>query len=327
MQEQQEQERAEAALRRTPSPEEHAQQQQHQGGRNAGTASLLVLSEADYSPIPGGADASSQSSPGSASDHMGLFPVGSSSGSLGGGGGGGAPMMYPGSAAIAAFDAGQQQRTNRFIPTNITTGTTTSVAAAVGSKFGVAGAIPTPVTSFSSDVAAKCSKSSGATTTGTTTVRRQKRLQRNRESARLSRRRRKQYLEELEERVEKISESLDQTRRKHVGEAVATIHQKRFEILAREGCLNDNNSNNNSATVSALLANLSRTSPELMIATTFQSQQLKSFSAPPDMQFMLWLTLQTEAFFRGGRAASERLSAARIGERVRFVFVEPKPAD
>jgi hypothetical protein len=31
---------------------------------------------------------------------------------------------------------------------------------------------------------------------------------------------------------------------------------------------------------------------------------------------MMWLTLQTDTYYRGGRAASERLSAARIGERV-----------
>jgi len=32
----------------------------------------------------------------------------------------------------------------------------------------------------------------------------------------------------------------------------------------------------------------------------------------------MWLTLQNDEYFRGGWAPSERLSAARIGERVRI---------
>lgn len=136
--------------------------------------------------------------------------------------------------------------------------------------------------------------------------RRQKRLQRNRESARLSRRRRKQYLEVLEERVDKFSHDLDKGRREHVAQAVSTISQQRVQMLLAP----------TPDTLTALSTSLSRTSPELMLATTFQAQQLKSFATPSANKFVLWLTLQTDKYFRGGRAASERLSAARIGERV-----------
>jgi hypothetical protein len=41
-----------------------------------------------------------------------------------------------------------------------------------------------------------------------------------------------------------------------------------------------------------------------------------SLVQPPSNRFVLWLSLQDDRFFRGGRSASERLSAARIGERV-----------
>jgi hypothetical protein len=133
--------------------------------------------------------------------------------------------------------------------------------------------------------------------------RRQKRLERNRESARLSRRRRKQYLEVLEDRVNQLSLEMDKGRREHVASAMPIIEQERQQAL-----LNGD--------LAALDTILSRTSDELRVAGTFQWQQLQSLVFPPQVKFLLWLSLQTDTYFRGGRAASERLSAARIGERV-----------
>lgn len=130
-----------------------------------------------------------------------------------------------------------------------------------------------------------------STTTGGD--RRQKRLERNRESARLSRRRRKHYLEVLEERVTQLGHEMDQGRRDHVKEAFRVILQKLVEQP------------------------LLRSSQELQVVATFHAQQLRSFCLPPSTKYILWLTLQCDSYFRGGRAASERLSAARIGERVR----------
>ena len=149
-------------------------------------------------------------------------------------------------------------------------------------------------------------------------------MQRNRESARLSRKRRKQYLELLEERVDQLSETLDGARRQHVANAVTTFNQKRIEYILQQQQQQHCHASNVTpeaarAAVWTLENHLSRTNEELMIATTFSYQQLKSFSIPPSMQFTLWLTLQTDTYFRGGRTASERLSAARIGERVRTV--------
>ena len=176
--------------------------------------------------------------------------------------------------------------------------------------------------------------------------RRQRRLERNRESARASRRRRKVYLEELEEKVVCLSEEMDHGRRDHVQQALGTVMQLRMDRLKeveRDLGLdlarlqidtagashntrrsNRSNSNNNSATmnpalehhVRALDTYLSRTSDELRIAEIFRKQQLLSLSLPQYRKFVLWLTIQNDVFYRGGRAASERLSAARIGERV-----------
>mmetsp|Transcript_7736 Transcript_7736/g.8839 ORF Transcript_7736/g.8839 Transcript_7736/m.8839 type:complete len:700 (-) Transcript_7736:364-2463(-) len=136
--------------------------------------------------------------------------------------------------------------------------------------------------------------------------RRQKRLERNRESARLSRRRRKQYLEILEEKVKNLSIEMDKGRRNQVAIAIDTIKEKKRVALQ---------STDPSAVQSAEHV-LNSTSLELRVAATFLSQQVKSLSTPPHVKFMLWLSLQNDSYFRGGRAASERLSAARIGERM-----------
>lgn len=143
------------------------------------------------------------------------------------------------------------------------------------------------------------------------TSRRQKRLERNRESARLSRRRRKQYLEVLEDRVRNLSVEMDKGRREHAENAIGILVKKRKDAIL-------NTSFPIEAIISKLDSGLSRTSSELSVLSTFYVQQLKSLSLPPHSSFIFWLTLQGDAYFRGGRSASERLSAARIGERVRY---------
>ena len=303
----------------------------------------------DDSPVPGGLDASSHSSPGSASDHMGVIPNTVTSNhhhhpshpqhanynNNASSGGGAVPNqhsfvqpLFPGSSVLAAFDAGhpnlyghshpQQQQPvppPPSIPTSSMGVTVKSPVLARRKGTGTAGGTAT---------AAATKNQSGNTATAPPGNRRQSRLQRNRESARLSRKRRKQYLELLEERVDQLSETLDGARRQHVANAVTTFNQKRIEYILQQQQQQHCHASNVTpeaarAAVWTLENHLSRTNEELMIATTFSYQQLKSFSIPPSMQFTLWLTLQTDTYFRGGRTASERLSAARIGERVRAV--------
>ncbi|KAL3815459.1 hypothetical protein ACHAXA_008509 [Cyclostephanos tholiformis] len=69
-------------------------------------------------------------------------------------------------------------------------------------------------------------------------------------------------------------------------------------------------------TANALITNLSRASVELQVVQTFMKQHLLSLVQPTSTRFILWLSLQNDVFYRGGRSASERLSAARIGERL-----------
>jgi bZIP transcription factor len=327
--------------RRTPSPADTAatisESFSTTASNNAMNMMMYTTTAADeYSPIPGGLDASSQSSPGSASDHMGVIPntVASHGTDVH------VQPLFPGSSILAAFDAGNpnlaygqhplppQKQINPSLPLSSTSSGGVTVKSPVlarrknGSGGGSTTASGRAATAKASSATTINSNSSSAGAQPGNTNRRQSRLQRNRESARLSRKRRKQYLELLEERVDKLSETLDGSRRQHVASAVATLNQKRIEYILQH----NNNATGvatpggNDATVMRMLENnLSRTNEDLMIATTFQYQQLKSFSIPPSMQFTLWLTLQTDTYFRGGRTASERLSAARIGERVRAI--------
>ena len=179
---------------------------------------------------------------------------------------------------------------------------------------------------------------------------RQKRLERNRESARASRKRRKYYLEELEVKVNKMSEDMDKGRMQHAASAVRTIRGMRLQLLhdveQQLGSMSISadaaQSSSTAAAASSggiqhnvtsippqipqqpsleqrilpLTTNLSRTTDELQITQTFMRQQLLSLVQPTSDRFLLWLSLQKDGFFRGGRSASERLSAGRIGERV-----------
>ena len=239
--------------------------------------SMATFENSEYSPTPG-ADASSYSSPGSASDHMGASYSNDPQ------------PIYPGSSVLSAFDKQKKENNahvNRVITTKVKKEDPDDDVLMDKQE------IPEAVVS-------------GSSGTAKPPERRQKRLERNRESARLSRRRRKHYLEALEVRVHQLSSDLDEMRRSRVAQALPKILELRQQHIA-EGKLPGES--------------ISRTSPDMMIVNSFQSQQLKSFSIPPSMQFVLWLTLQNDTFFRGGRAASERLSAARIGERVRS-FIE-----
>eukprot|EP00535_Pseudo-nitzschia_heimii_P002009 CAMPEP_0197179002 /NCGR_PEP_ID=MMETSP1423-20130617/4093_1 /TAXON_ID=476441 /ORGANISM="Pseudo-nitzschia heimii, Strain UNC1101" /LENGTH=842 /DNA_ID=CAMNT_0042628839 /DNA_START=373 /DNA_END=2901 /DNA_ORIENTATION=- len=175
----------------------------------------------------------------------------------------------------------------------------------------------------------------GGGTATTNGQKKQRRLERNRLSAQLSRRRRKHYLEELEVRVVRLSLEMDRGRREHAFQALERISEMRKQVLESAEAIVCNiesstasmNTNNDAAMLHyqldsylRLLENrgpLSRMgSEELVILNSFLGQQLKSFSLPSHAKFILWLSLQGDPYYRGGRAASERLSAARIGERM-----------
>ena len=159
------------------------------------------------------------------------------------------------------------------------------------------------------------SSNSTDTTTTPTPDRRQKRLERNRESARLSRRRRKQYLEILEDRVTFLSQELDKSRTNHVLDTITHTKKLRMELISS---LQQPQNQELMSKMTMLSNQLNRMSDELKLSITFGKEYVKSLITPASLKFILWLTLQNESFYRGGRTASERLSAARIGERVSY---------
>jgi len=261
-----------------------------------------------------------------------------------------------GSLAIAAPPARPAGSTSASASTStsgVLGGTSAAPKASAGVSYPTtAGMAPstTPNTSAPamSTIASAAASGGGESESGD---RRQRRLERNRESARASRRRRKVYLEELEEKVVCLSEEMDHGRRDHVQRALGTVMQLRMDRLkeverdlgldlarlqiggttagaetagSRHKTRSSNRSNSNGAMmnpalehhVRALDTYLSRTSDELRLAEIFHKQQLLSLSLPQHRKFVMWLTIQNDIFYRGGRAASERLSAARIGERM-----------
>ena len=106
---------------------------------------------------------------------------------------------------------------------------------------------------------------------------------------------------------------MDRGRRDHVLNAVREYVSRREEIWMDPA----SSSLQNVEGTLKRLEDLERSSVELRVAATFGREYLKSLIIPPSCKFVMWLTLQNDVYFRGGRAASERLSAARIGERVR----------
>jgi bZIP transcription factor len=289
-------------------------------GRKSPTLEM-TLSSVDqldpvYSPTPG-ASVTSHSSPGSNSYTCHGMPESQSMSSFFG-----QVSSCPSSSSLEAtsnldpsFSSPPthiEGSSRLLMPVNSNTSANTPYRAALGSDTKLVsikeGGKPAVARRRASSVKAR--KNGDNSGDDTLTHRRLKRLQRNRESARLSRRRRKVYLEVLEERVDKLSDELDKSRREHVANAVPFICKKRLEIISQTGKLS-------SLYVTSILDNiLSRTSDEMMVSNTFLTEQSKSFFLPPSIKCILWLTLQSDSYFRGGRAASERLSAARIGERV-----------
>jgi len=100
---------------------------------------------------------------------------------------------------------------------------------------------------------------------------------------------------------------MDKGRREHVSIALSSLKELRLLKLQRI---------DETGAVESLCGDLSRMGEELRVAATFRKEQLRSLVVPCVNRFVLWLTLQNEGYFRGGRAVSERLSAARIGERM-----------
>lgn len=132
---------------------------------------------------------------------------------------------------------------------------------------------------------------------------RQRRLARNRESARQSRRRKKQYLELLEEKVSQLTESIDTTRASHLDRADEALNAVRSEILAN--LTEELKSSTNEADVSSKIRQgvqliqerFGPNSVERNAIKDYNFRQLDNLLLPPYCRFLLWLSIQDDAFY------------------------------
>ena len=134
------------------------------------------------------------------------------------------------------------------------------------------------------------------------------------------------------ERVAFVLRFLGEVKRRFAGQAVASADAVRgvptkplaiktgikhnIHSLPPAATINSNSLHSRPTTNSN--ATRTRLPSALHTIYTFQHAHLSSLVISKEYKFVLWLMLQRESFWRGGRGNSERLSAARIGERVRL---------
>ncbi|KDO35013.1 hypothetical protein SPRG_01076 [Saprolegnia parasitica CBS 223.65] len=136
---------------------------------------------------------------------------------------------------------------------------------------------------------------------------RQRRLARNRESARQSRRRKKQYLELLEEKVAQLTEEIDATRGEHLESAdktlstlksqmVASLYEK-LSSLPPMASLGPELTDELRSGVKIMQERYGPHSEERRAVVNYHFQQLDNLLLPPYTRFLLWMSIQDEAFF------------------------------
>ncbi|ETW03595.1 hypothetical protein, variant [Aphanomyces invadans] len=136
---------------------------------------------------------------------------------------------------------------------------------------------------------------------------RRKRLERNRISARDSRRRKKQYLELLEEKVAQLTEDIDITRMEHLDTADKTITAVKAQMITslyeKLAPLPPNaplpaDVEDELGQVAQLLKDrYGPNSEERQALIKYHFHQLDGLLLPPYTCFLLWMSLQDDAFF------------------------------
>ncbi|KAF0692545.1 Aste57867_16357 [Aphanomyces stellatus] len=142
---------------------------------------------------------------------------------------------------------------------------------------------------------------------GTEDDRRRKRLERNRESARQSRRRKKQYLELLEGKVSQLTDEIEAARGEHLNGADSTLKALKAQLVASlfdkiapyppnvqlTAGISDELRNTNNLIQERFGPN----SQERQAVVNYHFQQLDSLLLPPYTRFLLWMSVQDEAFY------------------------------
>ncbi|KAF0692543.1 Aste57867_16355 [Aphanomyces stellatus] len=153
---------------------------------------------------------------------------------------------------------------------------------------------------------------------------RRKRLERNRISARDSRRRKKQFLEFLEEKVAQLTDEIDSSRADLLDSTdktltslkthfVSSVHGK-IAAYAANSPLPPDVDDEVRNTVQMIQERYGPNSQERQAVLNYHFQQLDTLLLPPYTRFLLWLSVQDEAFFAKTTASNKKLAEAERKE-------------
>jgi len=148
-----------------------------------------------------------------------------------------------------------------------------------------------------------------------TEEKRARRLARNRESARQSRRRKKERLATLEKQVTSLFAEVETKRREKIMEMEQELQERRLEAL------------NALAGTEDLQQFLQETGPNSVVrerVASFQYEKLRQLLLPRYQEYLLWLSLQQDAFFNTAKNnkvnmannKAGRVSSKQIGEEL-----------
>ncbi|ETV72419.1 hypothetical protein, variant 1 [Aphanomyces astaci] len=151
---------------------------------------------------------------------------------------------------------------------------------------------------------------------------RRKRLERNRISARDSRRRKKQYLELLEEKVAQLTEDIDVARMEHLDTADKTITTVKAQLVTSlyeklapfppNAPLPPDVDDELQQVAQLLKDRYGPNSEERQALIKYHFNQLDGLLLPPYTCFLLWMSLQDDAFY--ARTAQTPASGKKAGD-------------
>lgn len=137
-----------------------------------------------------------------------------------------------------------------------------------------------------------------------TEEKRARRLARNRESARQSRRRKKERLATLEKQVTSLFSQVETQRREKIMEMEQQLQARRVEGL---------NSLTGRQDLEELLQETGPNSVVRERVASFQYEKLRQLLLPRHHEFLLWLTLQEDAFFNKAKNSKANLANNKAG--------------
>lgn len=141
-------------------------------------------------------------------------------------------------------------------------------------------------------------------TAAETEEKRARRLARNRESARQSRRRKKERLVTLEKQVTSLFAQVETKRREKIMEMEQQLEARRLEGMQHISTRED---------LQQLLDETGSNSVVRERVASFQYEKLRQLLLPRHQEYLLWLSLQQDAFFNAAKNNKANLASNKAG--------------